>query len=123
MGLLDDLELFFSMLAPEEQAALRSTAKKLGRAVYGVARARMKARPTERRSRRPPPPPPATAEAKADARLLGVRLDATADQVKKAYKRLALKHHPDRPGGDGAKFAAIASAYRRALARAELRRF
>ncbi len=35
--------------------------------------------------------------------LLGVDKNATADQIKKAFRKLALKHHPDK-GGDQATF-------------------
>ena len=35
--------------------------------------------------------------------LLGVDKKATTDQIKKAYRRLAMTHHPDR-GGDKEKF-------------------
>lgn len=41
---------------------------------------------------------------------LGLKPDATADQIKKAYRSLAMKHHPDR-GGDQAKFKDISVAY------------
>jgi DnaJ family protein A protein 2 len=35
--------------------------------------------------------------------FLGVKKDATTDEVKKAFRKLALKAHPDK-GGDPAKF-------------------
>ena len=41
---------------------------------------------------------------------LGLKPDATSDQIKKAYRSLAMKHHPDR-GGDQAKFKDISVAY------------
>ncbi|HDL90589.1 MAG TPA: J domain-containing protein [Thermodesulforhabdus norvegica] len=33
-------------------------------------------------------------------KILGVRPDATKDEIKKAYRRLALQYHPDRNPGD-----------------------
>lgn len=41
--------------------------------------------------------------------VLGVRANATAEQIDEAYRRLAMKHHPDR-GGDGAQMARINAA-------------
>lgn len=35
--------------------------------------------------------------------LLGVTKEASLDDIKKAFRKLALKHHPDR-GGDTQKF-------------------
>ena len=34
--------------------------------------------------------------------VLGVAKDADDDAIKKAYRRLAMKHHPDRNPGDKA---------------------
>lgn len=41
---------------------------------------------------------------------LGLQRGATDDEIKKAYRSLAMKHHPDR-GGDEAKFKEISTAY------------
>jgi len=41
---------------------------------------------------------------------LGVVPGATYEELRTAYKRLAMKHHPDR-GGDAKRFAEITKAY------------
>ena len=41
---------------------------------------------------------------------LGVGENANADEIKRAYRKLASQHHPDK-GGDTAQFQAIQSAY------------
>jgi len=42
--------------------------------------------------------------------LLGVNKNASADEIKKAYRKASMKHHPDR-GGDEAQFKKINEAY------------
>lgn len=42
---------------------------------------------------------------------LGVAPNATDREIEKAYRRLASKHHPDRKGGDEAKFKEVRGAY------------
>jgi len=42
--------------------------------------------------------------------ILGITQSATVEEVKKAYKKMAIKHHPDK-GGDEATFKEITKAY------------
>ena len=44
-------------------------------------------------------------------KILGVEKNASQDDVKKAFKKLAMQHHPDRQGGDEKKFKEINEAY------------
>ncbi len=43
--------------------------------------------------------------------ILGVSRDASQEEIKKAFRKLAQKYHPDKPGGDEKKFKEISEAY------------
>ena len=43
--------------------------------------------------------------------VLGVSKNASADEIKKAFRKAAVKHHPDKEGGDETKFKEINEAY------------
>src|SRR6478672_4856956 len=43
--------------------------------------------------------------------ILGVSKDASADEIKKAFRKAAVKYHPDKEGGDEAKFKELNEAY------------
>ena len=42
--------------------------------------------------------------------VLGVSENATGDEIKKAFRKLSMKHHPDK-GGSESKFKEINEAY------------
>lgn len=42
---------------------------------------------------------------------LGVSKDASADEIKKAFRKAAVKYHPDKEGGNEAKFKEVNEAY------------
>ena len=46
--------------------------------------------------------------------ILGIRKNASGEEIKKSYRRLALKYHPDRNSGDkeaGERFKEASEAY------------
>jgi len=43
--------------------------------------------------------------------ILGVSKDASADELKKAFRRAAVQHHPDKEGGNEDKFKEVNEAY------------
>jgi len=44
-------------------------------------------------------------------KVLGIQKNASPEEVKKAFRRLAHEHHPDKPKGDEKKFKEINEAY------------
>ncbi len=44
-------------------------------------------------------------------KILGVKKDASEEEIKKAFRKLAHAHHPDKSGGDEAKFKEVSEAY------------
>ncbi len=44
-------------------------------------------------------------------KILGVKRDASEEEVKKAFRKLAHAYHPDKSGGDEAKFKEVSEAY------------
>jgi len=43
--------------------------------------------------------------------ILGISKNASDDEIKKAYRKAAVAHHPDKEGGDEAKFKEASEAY------------
>lgn len=43
--------------------------------------------------------------------VLGINKSASDDEIKKAYRKAAVKHHPDKEGGDESKFKEVSEAY------------
>ncbi len=43
--------------------------------------------------------------------ILGVEKGASKDEIKKAFRKLAHQYHPDKPGGNDAKFKEVNEAY------------
>ncbi len=44
-------------------------------------------------------------------KILGVEKNASQDEIKKAFRKLAHEHHPDKQGGNDAKFKEASEAY------------
>src|SRR3972149_9303364 len=44
-------------------------------------------------------------------KILGVNKNSSEEEIKKAYRKLAHQHHPDKKTGDEAKFKEINEAY------------
>ena len=55
--------------------------------------------------------------------ILGVSKGASDDEIKKAYRKLAHKYHPDKSGGDEAKFKEVNQAYQTLSDRAKRQQY
>lgn len=44
--------------------------------------------------------------------ILGISSIAKDEEIRAAYKKLAMRYHPDRPGGDKEKFDQVTRAFR-----------
>ena len=44
-------------------------------------------------------------------KILGVERNASEEDIKRSYRKLAMRHHPDRTGGDDTEFKKIQEAY------------
>ena len=44
-------------------------------------------------------------------KVLGVTNNSTPEEIKKSYRKLSLKYHPDKNNGDDTKFKQINEAY------------
>ena len=53
--------------------------------------------------------------------ILGISRDATKVEIKRAYRQLSMRYHPDMPGGDSGKFLQIKEAYEQLMSANPLR--
>lgn len=125
LGGLRPIGLLDRLLSRDEFRRLEAASRWWGRHLADVERFRRgdadRAR-AEPREEPPPPPrrsaprtPPRRAAASTGPRaVLGVPDDATPDEIRRAFRRLAKRHHPDRAGDDpaaGRRFREIREAY------------
>jgi len=105
-SLLDKLHAAWNQLPDSAKAEVLGEALAAGaRLLSSALGTTTRARPTYRDT---------PDERAMDAAILGVPLTATAEQVKRAYKRRSHELHPDK-GGDPELFRRLADAYQRAL--------
>ena len=61
------------------------------------------------------PPPPLLCTQAGDPdhyACIGVTHDATADELRRAYRKVSLASHPDKPGGSEEAFSRVSAAYK-----------
>lgn len=112
-------EAYEAALKREEKRARKAAAQ---RAAAGAAPKAAKAPPPppggKRREEEAPPPPPVVLPRTDLLATLGLTAGADTTAIKSAYRRLALRYHPDKNGGDPAAceaFKRIANAYERLM--------
>lgn len=98
--------------ASAEFAAAQPAQAKAGRAADEADSHQPPPRQPPPKSPRSDPPPHQNKALLAEARkILGIRhAKPSGDEVRSAFRRLSLKHHPDRPGGSQEAFVAITRA-------------
>lgn len=112
-------EAYEAVLKREEKRNRKAAAQ---RAAAGAAPKEARPPPPppggKRREEEAPPPPPVVLPRTDLLAVLGLMEGADTSAIKSAYRRLALRYHPDKNGGDPVAcetFKRIANAYERLL--------
>jgi DnaJ-domain-containing protein 1 len=95
-------------LTPEELRGIRERAEAYNQLHNGTPR--LPPRPRSRSHRRPPQHCGRVRATQGPRAVLGLYLDATVQEIKSAYRALAMQHHPDH-GGSTERMREINLAY------------